>query len=92
MKLLVFVIRDSVSGAFDRPMCARSEGEMVRSFGDIAKDESHPIGQHPEHYSLWWNGVYDDNTGSIEAKAPEHVVNAVDLLSEGNVPVLKEAN
>ena len=80
MRVFVYVIRDSVSQVYDRPMCARSEGEMVRSFSDVAKDTSHPIGQHPEHYSLWNVGTYDDNSGMIEATPPVHVVNAIDLV------------
>ena len=60
----MFVVHDSVSGVYDRPMCARSEGEMIRSFGDIAKDSKHPIGQHPEHYKLFYVGVFD-------AKSPD---------------------
>ena len=81
MNLLLYVIRDSVSGVYDRPMTSRSEGEMMRSFGDIAADKKHPIGAHPEHYSLWHVGLYNDNTGVIEPMVPQHVCNAIDLVS-----------
>ena len=91
MNLLMYVVRDSVSGVYDRPMCARSEGEMVRGFGDIAKDPKHPVGMHPEHYALYHVGLYNDNTGKIEPMAPVHVVNAVDLVAD-NVVSLEEAS
>lgn len=90
MKQFVFVIRDSVSGVYDRPMVSRSEGEMIRDFGDIARDSKTRIGMHPEHFSLWNIGVYDDNTGMVEPSEPVHVINAVDTLVE-NVVDIKDA-
>ena len=91
MNLLMYVVRDSVSGVYDRPMCARSEGEMVRGFGDIAKDGKHPVGMHPEHFSLWHVGLFNDNTGVIESMPPKHVVNAIDLIVD-NVVSLEEVS
>lgn len=82
MNLLVFAVRDSVSGIYDRPFCARSEGEAIRSFGDIAQDKNHTIGMHPEHFSLWALGMYDDNTAALTPKEATFIVNAVDCLSQ----------
>ena len=53
MKLFVFAVFDSASGVYDRPFVSRAEGEAVRGFADIAKDDTHPIGKHPEHFSLF---------------------------------------
>ncbi len=78
---LVFTVHDSCSGVYDRPFVGRSEGDAVRSFGDIAMDAEHPIGKHPEHFSLYRLGSYDDNTGKLDPCTPVHVVSAVDLIS-----------
>ena len=80
---LVFAVYDSASAVYDRPWVARSEGEAVRSFGDIAQDADHPIGKHPEHYKLYRLGTYDDNTGVLDAgeKGPVHVANAHELVA-----------
>lgn len=81
MLLLMFSVHDSVSGIYDRPFVARAEGDAVRSFGDIAKDKEHPIGKHPEHFSLFHVGMWNDNTGMIDPVAPTHVVSAIDLTT-----------
>ena len=81
MQLLMFVVHDSCSGVYDRPFCARSENEAVRSFGDIASDASHPIGAHPEHFKLFGIGSYEDSTGEIVPVPPRFVANAIDLVN-----------
>ncbi len=83
MLLLMFTVHDSCSGVYDRPFVARSEGDAIRSFGDIAKDDSHPIGKHPEHFKLFRIGTYNDNTGFVDGTEACHVVNAIDLVSVG---------
>jgi hypothetical protein len=83
MKLFVFGVFDSVSKVYDRPWCARSEGEAVRSFGDLASDAEHPLGKHPEHYSLFEIGSYDDNTGELLSTVPVRcVARAHELVAE----------
>ncbi len=81
MLYLVFSVHDSCSKIYDRPFVARSEGDAIRSFGDIAQDAEHPIGKHPEHFSLFRLGSYDDNTGKVDGDPPVHVVNAIDLIN-----------
>ncbi len=85
MKLFVFGIFDTVSGVYDRPVVARSEGEMVRSFKDIASDADHPIGKHPEHFKLFRTGTYDDNTGVIEPEVPVCIASAHELVAQARM-------
>lgn len=80
MKSFVFTVFDSCAKVYDRPFVARSEGEALRSFTDIASDDKHPIGQHPEHYSIWRIGMYDDATGKIDTESPVHLSGAVELI------------
>lgn len=81
MKVFVYSVLDRASGFYDRPFVARSDQEAVRSFGDIARDEKHPIGQHPDDYTLMRLGVFDDNTGAIEPQVPEKLFNAAEMLA-----------
>ena len=82
MKLFLFAVHDSCSKVYDRPWVARSEGEAIRAFGDIASNADHPIGQHPEHYKLYRLGTFDDNKGVIDPEPPCHIANAQDLVRE----------
>lgn len=81
MLMHIYVVYDSCSGCYGRPFVARSEGEAVRSFADICCDASHPYGQHPEHYSLYRLGTYDDNTANIESCPATHVSNGHELVA-----------
>lgn len=83
MRLNSYTIFDSASGAYSRPFFTGADGDAVRQFGDIASDADHPVGKHPEHYSLFRNGSFDDNTGQYNAEKPEHLANAHELYAQG---------
>ena len=70
MKINVYTIHDSAPNVFNRPFYCQSDAEALRMFDDMAVDAEHPIGQHPEHYTLFRIGTYEQNTGEL---APEKV-------------------
>ena len=82
MKMFVYSVFDSCASTYDRPMICGSDGEMMRMFGDIARDKQHPIGQHPEHYTLMRIGTWDNNKGFISGETPESVCNALEMLAD----------
>lgn len=82
MRYNIYTIFDSCAQVYQRPFVAQSDGEALRSFGDIAGDKEHPIGQHPEHYSIWRNGTFSGADGSIKSEEKECLAHAIDLLAE----------
>lgn len=82
MKYFVYAVYDSCSAVYDRPFVMPADGAAVRSFADIACDADHPIGKHPEHYSLHRIGTYDDNTGVIEPENPVCIARAHELVAQ----------
>lgn len=66
MNHVIYTVFDSASGVYDRPFVANSDGSAVRAFGDICMSADHPIGQHPEDYSLYRIGTFDDNNAVIK--------------------------
>lgn len=60
MILGVYTIFDTACSVADRPMVARSDGELLRVFSDLCVSAEHRFGQHPEHYSLFKIGEFDD--------------------------------
>lgn len=87
MKAHIYSIFDSCAGVYQKPFVGQSDGEVIRSFGDIAKDESHPIGQHPEHYSLWRIGSFNDADGQVIAdEHRECIITALVALAQ-NQPI-----
>jgi hypothetical protein len=81
MKINVYTIFDSASAAYMRPFFAQSDGQATRSFGDIANDKNHEIGKHPEDYSLWRIGTFDDNTAEINPETKACLATALELVA-----------
>ena len=66
MKKNLYAVIDTASGVYDGPIPGQSDGQMMRSFSDMAVNAEHPIGQHPEDYSLIKVGTWNDGTGEVE--------------------------
>lgn len=86
MKLNIYVIFDSCAGIYQNPFFGQSDGEATRSFGDIAQDASHPIGQHPEHYSMYRLGTYDNLNAKINLENKECIATAQELIALAKNP------
>lgn len=66
MKLLVFSVRDSKAEAFTRPFFAQTRGMAVRGFRDAVNgDQNEPIAKHPEDFTLFHIGEFDELTGEL---------------------------
>lgn len=77
MKLLILAIRDAKSQLYGNPLFFVTKGAAVRAFSDVINDGKSDYAKHPEDYSLWQLGTYDDQTGDI---AP---------LDKGILPVIQ---
>ena len=82
MKLNAYSIYDTASGVYMRPFFTSADGQAMRSFKDISTDASHEIGKHPEDYSLWRIGLFDDNKGTLTPENPECLATALEMVSE----------
>ena len=87
MRLNIYATFDSCAKVYGKPFFGRSDGESLRSFSDIAADTQHPIGQHPEHYSLWRLGTFSDQNAEICVETPDCLARAHELIN----PVKEEA-
>ena len=83
MKLNVYSIYDTASGLYSRPFFTMSDAEAVRSFSDIAMDAEHPIGIHPEDYTLFRIGIFDDSNALINNEANESLCTALERCAAG---------
>lgn len=86
MKLNVYSIFDTASGAYSRPFFAPSDGQAVRSFSDIACDATHEVGKHPEDYSLHRIGIFDDQKGQLIPEDKECMATALELIAMSRQP------
>lgn len=65
MRLNVYAVYDKAVNAYLQPFYARTAGEAIRSFTELANDRNTNVGRHPLDYVLMYMGEYDDNTGQF---------------------------
>ncbi len=70
MRMNVYTIFDTATGAYMRPFFLLADSQAIRSFKDITLDADHEVGRHPEDYSLVRIGTFDDQEGTLH---PENV-------------------
>lgn len=95
MRLLMYSIHDVKAGAYLPPFFMHSDGVALRLFSDSCNDREHAFGKHPEDYTLFCLGYFEDDEGSVTAMgAKQSMGNGVDfkkLVPEPDV-VLKEVS
>lgn len=81
MKMNIYSIYDTASGLYSRPFFCQSDQEALRSFSDISTDAEHPIGKHPEDYSLFRIGIFNDSNGNLQNEDNDNLAQALELVS-----------
>jgi len=79
MRVQIIAIFDSKAKVFSNPMFFPSVPVAVRSFTDAVREPDSQYRKHPEDYSLWHLGEFDDVDGIFHSRVPEVVVQAVSL-------------
>lgn len=79
MKLQVYCIHDSAADTYQTPYFARARGEALRIFTDLANDPGHPVGAHPDDYTLFYIGQYEQGTAEMIPTVPESCGNALEF-------------
>ncbi len=79
MKLNAYTIYDVASGIYMRPFFSQADGQATRSFKDISTDADHEIGKHPEDYTLYRIGSFNDTTGKMEGETLEKLATGLEM-------------
>jgi len=83
MKLNAYTIYDTASGTYMRPFFSQADGQAVRGFKDIATDADHEVGKHPEDYTLYRVGAFNDTTGKLEGEELEKLTTGLECVAAG---------
>ncbi|AXL15432.1 nonstructural protein [Microviridae sp.] len=77
-----FSIYDSKAGAYLPPFILPREEMAIRTFGDCINATDHQFSLHPEDYTLFRLGTWDDETARFtpEANGPHPVGNGVEFI------------
>lgn len=81
MKLNIYSIFDKAAQAFITPFFMHNKAMAIRVFSDnVNSQEENNISKHPEQFSLFHLGEYDDSTGVIiPLEKPEVVATALEV-------------
>jgi hypothetical protein len=82
MKHLIVSIYDKATQAYMRPFTVPTEGQAVRMFQDEVLREGSEIGAHPEDYSMFLIGSFNDNDGLLEDYEPRVLSRAHEVKAQ----------
>ena len=80
----IFTVFDSKAAAYLTPFYAQTKGVAIRQFSDaINGDPTHNFARHPEDFTLFELGTYDDNTATfLTHETPQSIGVAVEFLKQ----------
>lgn len=81
MKVNLYAVFDTASGVYDGPIPGQSDGTVIRGFTDQAQNPETPIGKHPECYTLFKVGVWNDGTGEVEDVVNTKMISGVEAVA-----------
>lgn len=79
MLLNLFSVFDSKVGFYMSPFFMRSKGEAIRAFIDIVNDGKSAFSMHPEDYTLFHLGTFDECTGEVTSGVAESLGNGINF-------------
>lgn len=82
MLLRIFTIQDVKAGAYLPPWFLPETAMAQRTFGDCCNDKEHQFGIHPDDYTLFAVGTFDNETGMILSSNPESLGNGLEYVVE----------
>lgn len=66
MKHNAYVIFDSAAQIYNKPFYFVNDNVALRAAYDLRADTSTEVSTHPEDFSLWFIGSFDDTTATFE--------------------------
>lgn len=99
MKINAYVIYDSKARIYNKPFYFLNDQVALRAASDICSDQNSDVANHPEDFSMFKIGTYDDETAMLlQLSTPEIVVRfheiagqSPDNLATPDITALKEA-
>ena len=82
MKHKMFVIYDEKAQAYLQPWFLHQSGMATRVFSDCINDPEHNFGRHPEDYTLFNIGEFDDSNANINLHPPKSMGNGIEFKKQ----------
>lgn len=75
----MYCVYDAKTNVYGPPFFAHNDGHAVRMLSDDVTEGKSLIARHPEDYSLWVVGSFDDNKGVVESVPASRVIECQEL-------------
>lgn len=79
MKMKMYSVFDSKLAVFSFPRSGLRDAAIIREFSDAVNNVSEPNNQwakHPEDFSVFYLGEFDDELGTFDSHQPKCLVTA----------------
>ena len=82
MIIKMFCVFDVKAEAYQPPLFLLTEGQAVRAFGDAIANSNHEFSRHPEDYTLFEVGEFDDKHAGFDLlRSPRVVATGLELFA-----------
>lgn len=83
--LKAFTVYDLKAEFYMKPFFCLATGEAVRSFADAINDPQSPFYKHPDDYTLYEIGTFDEQIGELSSVPPVNLGSALNFKIEEGV-------
>lgn len=91
MEMRQYTIFDSKAEIYLQPFCFSTHGASLRAFKETVNDGQSNISKHPADYTLFYIGIWDDNTGEQKPETHINLGNGLEQV-EQNTPFSANGN
>jgi len=82
MRYNLCAVLDAKLAEYGNPFTVRKTGEAIRSFADAVNqvDANNNMNKHPEDFTLWYVGDFDNETGEVINVVPRLLCSASEFI------------
>jgi len=86
----IFSIYDSKIEAYLPPFFMQTKAASIRAITDTMQDQQHPFSKHPEDYTLFFLGTYDDNNSKFDIEiTPQSLAVMIELIEQSTLKLVE---
>lgn len=82
MILMIYAIHDSAVNAYNKPMFLQTDGQAIRLFSDEVNRKDSVIYQHPDQFTLFRIGKFNDANAEFGEEVPHSLGNGTQYRQE----------
>lgn len=80
----IFSVYDKKAVAYLQPFMLETEGLAIRLFADKTLEAGTPFNKHPEDYTLFRIGTFDEFDGKVTGEEPTPIGNALQYVAQAD--------